>query len=459
MCYAMQCRQSPLPSPPPNLIANKKQLKDTAPWHHHSQPLQPDPNKPSMSSEDDGGWSKGTPGGGTGWGGSRAAVPPSSEPHLPRSGVSKDWGVVNGSDGIAGGRWGAKPSADLDGWNSVAPEQKAVQDTTPDTWNSDSDNSPGNGREGGGGDSTWQVGSKWSVSDAEVFDREGLVSGGCSQDCMGREELVSQGRSTGSDVDDLDSFSLSSSDRDTQVFGNTGDSGVVVGNGVDGGHGNHQGAGSRTAGEVVSSGVQGHSGPAPPPTPPQPSTPNSKQQKADVIQDTAGRAGPTNKRPDLGNGVSDLGNGRPEPGSVGAQGGWKSDGRGRGPRGGGGGTRGRVDSSHGSQGGGGGGGGGSGKTRKKQKPAVDLGDALGALQSEPSGWGELPSPKPNENDTGTECWGVPPDLKERLERGGSQKAPSDRSSGKRGEREGGDSRAFGVIMGGKGEGLFSGVGR
>lgn len=50
-----------------------------------------------------------------------------------------------------------------------------------------------------------------------------------------------------------------------------------------------------------------------------------------------------------------------------------------------------------------------GKTRKGKKPTVALDDALEMLHSEPSGWGELPSPKPSDVDNGTEIWGVAPD--------------------------------------------------
>ena len=47
--------------------------------------------------------------------------------------------------------------------------------------------------------------------------------------------------------------------------------------------------------------------------------------------------------------------------------------------------------------------------RKIKKPTTDLDDALESLQSEPSGWGDLPSPKPTDMDNGTEIWGVAPD--------------------------------------------------
>lgn len=56
---------------------------------------------------------------------------------------------------------------------------------------------------------------------------------------------------------------------------------------------------------------------------------------------------------------------------------------------------------------------GSLKGRKLKKPTMDLEDGLESLHSEPSGWGDLPSPKINDNDNGTELWGVPPDVRDR----------------------------------------------
>ena len=47
--------------------------------------------------------------------------------------------------------------------------------------------------------------------------------------------------------------------------------------------------------------------------------------------------------------------------------------------------------------------------RKVKKPSTGLDDALDSLHFEPSGWGELPSPKPTDADNGTEIWGVAPD--------------------------------------------------
>ena len=49
------------------------------------------------------------------------------------------------------------------------------------------------------------------------------------------------------------------------------------------------------------------------------------------------------------------------------------------------------------------------KGRKAKKPTTGLDNALDSLHSEPSGWGDLPSPKPTDMDNGTEIWGVAPD--------------------------------------------------
>lgn len=49
------------------------------------------------------------------------------------------------------------------------------------------------------------------------------------------------------------------------------------------------------------------------------------------------------------------------------------------------------------------------KVRKMKKVSTGLDDALESLHSEPSGWGDLPSPKPTDVDNGTEIWGVAPD--------------------------------------------------
>ena len=59
--------------------------------------------------------------------------------------------------------------------------------------------------------------------------------------------------------------------------------------------------------------------------------------------------------------------------------------------------------------------------RKMKKPSSGLDDALESLHSEPSGWGELPSPKPTDVDNGTEIWGVPDDMqgKPKSSNGGS----------------------------------------
>ena len=48
---------------------------------------------------------------------------------------------------------------------------------------------------------------------------------------------------------------------------------------------------------------------------------------------------------------------------------------------------------------------------KPKKPVMDLDDAIESLHNEPSGWGDLPSPKPTDMDTGTEVWGIPDDVK------------------------------------------------
>ena len=45
---------------------------------------------------------------------------------------------------------------------------------------------------------------------------------------------------------------------------------------------------------------------------------------------------------------------------------------------------------------------------KGKKTVADLGEGLDTLHCEPSGWGELPSPKETDPDNGTEFWGIPP---------------------------------------------------
>ena len=45
---------------------------------------------------------------------------------------------------------------------------------------------------------------------------------------------------------------------------------------------------------------------------------------------------------------------------------------------------------------------------RKAKTVTHLDSAREALLQEPSGWGDLPSPKPEDNDNGTELWGIPP---------------------------------------------------
>jgi hypothetical protein len=55
-----------------------------------------------------------------------------------------------------------------------------------------------------------------------------------------------------------------------------------------------------------------------------------------------------------------------------------------------------------------------GRFNSKKKPIIDLDDAIENLQCEPSGWGDLPSPRQSEVDTGTEVWGIPDDLKQKM---------------------------------------------
>ncbi len=52
------------------------------------------------------------------------------------------------------------------------------------------------------------------------------------------------------------------------------------------------------------------------------------------------------------------------------------------------------------------------RNNKKNK-AMEYEEGYDSFQCEPSGWGELPSPKPSDLDNGTEFWGVPPDDLER----------------------------------------------
>ena len=52
----------------------------------------------------------------------------------------------------------------------------------------------------------------------------------------------------------------------------------------------------------------------------------------------------------------------------------------------------------------------------KKKPVIDLDDAIENLQCEPSGWGDLPSPKQSNIDTGTEVWGIPDDVKQKMKK-------------------------------------------
>ena len=60
---------------------------------------------------------------------------------------------------------------------------------------------------------------------------------------------------------------------------------------------------------------------------------------------------------------------------------------------------------------------GSGRhSLKTKKPVLDIEDAIESLHSEPSGWGELPSPKVSNVDTGTQVWGIPDDVKEKMKK-------------------------------------------
>ena len=53
------------------------------------------------------------------------------------------------------------------------------------------------------------------------------------------------------------------------------------------------------------------------------------------------------------------------------------------------------------------------KIYNRTRKVVELEDALESLQSEPSGWGDLPSPNVQDTDDGTALWGVPPDDQQR----------------------------------------------
>lgn len=65
----------------------------------------------------------------------------------------------------------------------------------------------------------------------------------------------------------------------------------------------------------------------------------------------------------------------------------------------------------------------SGRFAAKKKPVMDLDDAIESLHSEPSGWGNLPSPKQTEIDTGTEVWGIPDDVKQKMKKDHKQRGP------------------------------------
>ena len=53
---------------------------------------------------------------------------------------------------------------------------------------------------------------------------------------------------------------------------------------------------------------------------------------------------------------------------------------------------------------------------KGKKPSLDL-HATDSLNDAPNGWGELPSPHSTNMDTGTEVWGIPDDVKKRMNQG------------------------------------------
>ena len=66
---------------------------------------------------------------------------------------------------------------------------------------------------------------------------------------------------------------------------------------------------------------------------------------------------------------------------------------------------------------------------RNSKKAKDYDDGYDSFQNEPSGWGELPSPKPGDLDNGTEFWGIPPDdllraEKKRMSHSSSSTGPS-----------------------------------
>ena len=346
------------------------------------------------------------------------------------------------------------------GWKSNSAHELQSSNRQSDSWLSD------NGSQGNNRESTnsaedalnskpvWQVGTKWSDSGEDIMDRE-LKSELNSLDgefCI----AASQTRSTGSDWEDLDSFSLSGdNNKDTTLT--TGEQQVPCvdrkslcgcSNGSNSSSERHKSSHSHSPDSSGSGG-------------------GVKSPDVGVVLDSSSRQVPDsgawglNTGGGVGGGVGvGVGVGPPTIATphcsavhmVAAGGGsmepndssrWKSDNssmKAGGGGGGGGGGRGyhmqqgrgvsprkanrfsesRSSSSSSSNpqaggGSGGGGGGGSKMSRtKKQKPVVDLEDALESLHSEPSGWGELPSPQPNEKDNGTEFWGVPPDMRERM---------------------------------------------
>lgn len=81
-----------------------------------------------------------------------------------------------------------------------------------------------------------------------------------------------------------------------------------------------------------------------------------------------------------------------------------------------------VSSSGANNGGGSGRSSSSGRFVPKKKPIMDLDDAIESLHCEPSGWGELPSPKQSGIDMGTELWGIPDDMKQKMKKGQDRRA-------------------------------------
>ena len=69
------------------------------------------------------------------------------------------------------------------------------------------------------------------------------------------------------------------------------------------------------------------------------------------------------------------------------------------------------------------------RTNNKKKLS-EFEEGCDSFQNEPTGWGELPSPKPSDVDNGTELWGVPPDdLERQLRAEKGRVGPSSTSTG------------------------------